>query len=384
MVPWLGLLTDSKPTILVLAGETSGDLHAAKVVAELRVRNPNVRFLGMGGPKMKAQGVELFAELGTLAIMGFSEVIARMRYFLSLRRKVLALIHSESPDLVILVDYPGFNLTIAKAAHERGCPVLYYIPPKVWAWNERRARTLATVADAVASIHPFEVDLLKEHGVNVEYVGHPLLDRAGSTPSRGESFRAWGLDPERPLLGILPGSRIQEVERHLKPFIESARAVVDRRPGVQVLISQAPGLEDSHFRDLEFSVVRETPSLLRWSDCVLTKSGTSTLETALEGTPLVVAHRVSWLSGVLARLLLRTRYIGLPNLVTHQEVVPEVLQGEVRPEVIAPLLLELIDESSPVRIEQIQNLGRVTRLLGEAGASSRVAEMAMTLVERHS
>ena len=186
---------------------------------------------------MKAQGVELFAELGTLAVMGFSEVAPRMRYFLRLRRKVLALIHSESPDLVILVDYPGFNLPIAKAAHEQGCAVLYYIAPKVWAWNERRARTLATVADAVAAILPFEVDLLEEHGVNVEYVGHPLLDRATSIPSRNESFRAWGLDPARPLLGILPGSRIQEVKRHLKPFIESARVVVDRRPGVQVLIS---------------------------------------------------------------------------------------------------------------------------------------------------
>lgn len=337
----------------------------------------------MGGPNMKAQGVELFAELGTLAVMGFSEVVPRMLYFLRLRRKVVALIHSESPDLVILVDYPGFNLPIAKAAHERGCAVLYYIAPKVWAWNERRARTLATVADAVAAILPFEVDLLEEHGVNVEYVGHPLLDRATSIPSRNESFRAWGLDPARPLLGILPGSRIQEVKRHLKPFIESARVVVDRRPGVQVLISQAPGLDDSHFRDLEFSVVRETPALLRWSDCVLTKSGTSSLETALERTPLVLAHRVSWLSGVLARLLLRTRYIGLPNLVAHQQIVPEVLQGEVTPEVIAPLLLELIDEFSSVRIEQIQNLDRMTRLLGEAGASSRVAEMAMTLLERH-
>ena len=162
--------------------------------------------------------------------------------------------------------------------------MLYYIAPKVWAWNERRARTLATVADAVAAILPFEVDLLEEHGVNVEYVGHPLLDRATSIPSRNESFRAWGLDPAPHSWGSCLDPGYKRSSDTLNRLL-SARVVVDRRPGVQVLISQAPGLDDSHFRDLEFSVVRETPALLRWSDCVLTKSGTSSLETALERTP---------------------------------------------------------------------------------------------------
>ena len=245
LVSGLGFLTDRHPTILVLAGEASGDLHAAKLVAELKARIPAARFLGMGGSGMRAQGVELLAELDTLAVMGLSEVLSRIPHFWKLHKKVVAAIDSEAPDLVILVDYSGFNLKIARAAHDRGCAVLYYIAPKIWAWNERRAQTLAAVTHRVAAILPFEVNRLKEHGVNVEYVGHPLLDHSVDIASREESFRSWGLDPQRPLLGILPGSREQEIERHLRTFSASAQVVVERRPDVQVLISQAPGLDDS-------------------------------------------------------------------------------------------------------------------------------------------
>ena len=372
--------------IFILTGEPSGDKLASEVISQIKIKKADLEFLSVGGTNLEKLGIKSIYDQKEITYIAFTDILIN---FFKIKRKIkdtVTEVLKFNPDILFSVDSPDFTLRVAKLVKGKNpkIKIIHFIAPKVWAWNERRARTLATVADAVAAILPFEVDLLKEHGVNVEYVGHPLLDRATSIPSRDESFRAWGLDPERPLLGILPGSRIQEVERHLTPFVESARVVVDRRPGVQVLISQAPGLDDSYFRDLEFSVVRETPALLRWSDCVLTKSGTSSLETALEGTPLVVAHRVSWLSGVLARLLLRTRYIGLPNLVAHQQIVPEVLQGEVSPEVIAPLLLELIDESSSVRIGQIQNLDQMTRLLGQGGASSRVAEMAMTLLGRHS
>ena len=380
LVSGLGFLTDLHPTILVLAGEASGDLHAAKLVAELKSRMSAARFLGMGGSCMRAQGVELLAELDTLAVMGLGEVLSRIPHFWKLHRKVVAAIDSESPDLVILVDYSGFNLKIARAAYERGCAVLYYIAPKSWAWNERRAQTLAAVTHRVAAILPFEVNRLKEHGVNVEYVGHPLLDHSVDIASREESFRSWGLDPQRPLLGILPGSREQEIERHLRTFSASAQVVVERRPDVQVLISQAPGLDDSHFQGACFPIVRQTPALQRWSDAILVKSGTSTLEVALERTPFLIAYRTSGLTGVVAKRLLRTQHIGLPNLVLQERVVPEVIQEEVTPEVIAPLLLELLDTSSARRSEQIRNLDRVVRSLGPPGASSRVAQMAVSLL----
>lgn len=347
----------------------------------MKERVPGARFIGMGGARMRAHGVELMAELDTLAVMGFVEVLPRVPYFLRLEGRVLRLIEARRPDLVVLVDYPGFNMRIARAAHARGCRVLYYIAPQVWAWKQGRARKLADTTDGVATILPFEADLLREYGAKAEYVGHPLLDRPDEVPGRGECFRAWGLDPGRPLLAVLPGSRHQELEHHLQPFVDIARAVTDRRPDVQVAVSRAETMGEELFHRLGFSVVTETRALQRWSDAALVKSGTSTLETALERTPFVIAYRTSRLTAALARHVLHIDHIGLPNLVLDHRAVPEILQDDVRPEVVAPLLLELLDSKSEARATQLAHLGRVIDRLGTPGASSRVAEMACSIME---
>ena len=364
----------------MLAGEVSGDHHAAAFVGALKERAPGVRVLGMGGEHLKAQGVELLAELDRLAVMGFTEVVSRIPYFWRLERDVVRLIEEERPDLVVLVDYPGFNLRIARAAHARGCRVLYYIPPKVWAWKRGRARTLAETTDGVATILPFEADLLRQYGADAHFVGSPLVDRRDDVPARGECFRNWGLDPARPLLGVLPGSRSQELDEHLGPFLQIAREVVKQRADVQVVFSRAESMDAARFEAVEFPVVTETRALQRWSDAALVKSGTSTLETALERTPLVIAYRTSPLTSWLARRVLRIEHIGLPNLIADRRIVPEVLQDEVTPSVVAPILLELLDPDGHARAEQLADLDTVIDRLGSPGASARVAEMAMTIM----
>ncbi len=337
--------------------------------------------LGMGGSHLKGQGVELVAELDALAVMGFAEVVSRLPYFWRLERDVVRLIEDERPDLVVLVDYPGFNLRIARAAHTRGCKVLYYIPPKVWAWKRGRARTLAETTDGVATILPFETELLREYGADAHYVGNPLLDRTDDVPERVDCFRAWGLDPERPLLGVLPGSRSQELDEHLGPFLQIARAVVERRPDVQVAFSRAETMDAARFEAVEFPVVTETRALQRWADAALVKSGTSTLETALERTPFVIAYRTSPLTSWLVRRVLRIGHIGLPNLIAERRIVPEMLQDEVTPSVVAPILLDLLDPDGHARAEQLADLDTVIDRLGSPGASARVAAMAMTIME---
>ena len=342
---------------------------------------PTARFIGMGGDQLKGQGVHLIAELDALAVMGFMEVLSRIPYFRRLEREIVSVIDRQRPDLVVLVDYAGFNLRIARVAHERGCRVLYYIPPKVWAWKSGRARRLASTTDAVATVLPFEEALLRRYGANAEYVGHPLLDRSDDVPTRASCFRRWGLDPDRPLLSVLPGSRRQELDHHLDAFAQIARAVVQERPDVQVLFSRAETMSEAAFEGVGMRAVTETRALQRWADVALVKSGTSTLETALEGTPFVIAYRTSPVTAFIARRVLKVEHIGLPNVLLGERVVPEVVQEEVVPEVVTPMLLELLRSESDARARQQAAFERIIANMGGSGASARTAEMALTLIK---
>lgn len=330
---------------------------------------------------MRAEGVELIADLETLAVMGFVEVLPRIPYFRRLERRVLALIDERRPALVVLVDYPGFNMRIARAAHARGCRVLYYIAPQVWAWKRGRARKLAETTHGIATILPFEAELLRGYGANAEYVGHPLLDRPDEVPDRDVCFSSWGLDPDRPLVGLFPGSRRQELEHHLALFAEVGDQLVAREPSMQVAISRAETMDDASFAHLDMPVVSETRALQRWSDAALVKSGTSTLETALERTPFVIAYRTSPVTAFVARRVMQIDHIGLPNLVADERVVPELLQEQATPDAIVPMLLDLSRPGSAAREAQLHALDRVATRLGDPGASGRVAEMALSLMD---
>lgn len=370
--------------ILFVAGEVSGDLHAAAVARALRASSAPFRLTGAGGDAMQAAGVELLEHTVSSAVMGFIAPIRHLPRLARLRRALNERIRSGRVALVVLIDSAGFNMGIAASATEAGVPTLYYITPQVWASRAGRLSKLARIVTKAAVILPFEEKLLQKHGVKATFVGHPLLDRARDLPDRHEARQMLGLDPARPVLALFPGSRAQEIARHLDPFVEAARELQRRTPGLQVVVSSAPHVSIPMER-CPFPLVQAASfTVFRAADAAICKSGTTTLEAAIALCPLVVAYRTSRIEYALARRLVKIEFIGLVNIVAGREVAPEFIQDALRPAALAEALGPLLDHASPVRASQLEALRAVRDSLGGVGAAERVAAMALALAERPS
>ena len=371
-----------RPTIFLSAGEPSGDLHGAAVARALRERWPHARMIGLAGPRMQAEGVEPIVPFDRLAVMGFAEVIRHLPFFVRLLRKSRRILRDEGVDLLIPIDYPGFNLRLAKSAAAREIPVLYYIAPQVWAWHRSRAGKLAGIADRLAVILPFEEEVFGEYGADVHFVGHPLVDRDEPVAEREAFCEALGLDPGRRILALFPGSRAQEVDRHLEPFRDAARRIVEARWHVQPVVARSEGVPEAAYADAGFPVTTDGNSLLAHAHVALVKSGTTTLETALAGVPMVIAYRTHPATFWLARRLVQIEHVGLANLVAGRRIAPELLQDDATPRRLAEALLPLVDEG-PARNDALAGVGEVQAALapdGEGTAAERIADLARDLL----
>ncbi|HUT04960.1 MAG TPA: lipid-A-disaccharide synthase [bacterium] len=366
--------------VLVVAGEASSDLHCASLINELKSLRPDLGFVGVGGENMRAQGVELFADVRELGVVGVSEVFKKLSRILAAYRQATRLMRSGEIAAAIFVDYPDFNLRLAARARKCEVPVLYYISPQVWAWRRGRVRRIAQLVDEMLVLFQFEKELYELAGVDVRFVGHPLLDTVKPTLDKEEFLERVRFDQGKPVVALLPGSRTSEIERLLPVFLEAARfasSLLDSKP-LQMILALAKTIDPklvAHMlsRYPEVVVVRgQTYDALAASDAALVASGTATLEAAILGVPMIVGYKVSFPTYLVGKLLIRVDHVALPNIIAGKRVVPELIQSDLTPERLGRELASLLEDAG-LRKQQKDELKRVTGLLGECGASKRAA-----------
>jgi len=370
--------------ILIIAGEASGDLHAEKVVAAIKSKKPNVEFIGVGGDRMQAAGVKLYYHVKDLAFIGFVEIIKHLGFFKKIFNDLVELVQTEKPDLVVLVDYPGFNLRFGKKAKELGCPIFYYISPQVWAWRQGRAKKMAQFIDRMAVIFDFEVPFFQKYGIDTHFVGHPLVDECEAVLHADEFFAQFALDPQKKVLALFPGSRKQEIENLLPPMLQAAQLLQQKYPDLQVAVSKAETIYHDQIQSLlpddSIKVVEHHAyDLMKNATAAMVTSGTATLETALFATPFCLLYKVSPFTFFLGKRLVKIPYIGLVNIVSQKKAVTEFIQDLDPQKISQHVELLLFDET--VRNAAIADLKRVRKKLGSAGASDKTADLILEMLE---
>ena len=363
----------------IIAGEASGDLHASNLVAEIKKKDKKAEFRGCGGDLMKAQGVDLLKHYRTMAYMGFVEVAVNLRKVLGNIAQCKKDIIEYQPDAIILVDYPGFNFRIADFAHEKGFKVFYYISPQVWAWKRRRVKKVKRSVDKMLVILPFEEEFYKKYGVDVTYVGNPLLDELAKfgTANRSIFLRRNSLGEKREIIALLPGSRHQEVKRVLPVMLKAA----SHFPDYQFVVAGVSSLDKSLYKKIlgnsdVFLIENQTYELLQNSSAAVVTSGTATLETALFTVPEVVCYKATGISYCLAKWMIKVKFISLVNLVMDREVVKELIQGEMTEANIVKELDQLLHNGKRQR-QLLEDYEELKGRLGNAGASEKAAEVIM-------
>jgi lipid-A-disaccharide synthase len=372
---------------MIVAGEASGDNYGADLVRQAHLLDPGLSFFGIGGVRMRAAGVTTLVDSADMAVMGLVEVLKHFNVISAAFKTLKRILQNEPPDLLILIDYPGFNIRLARIAKKAGVRVLYYISPKVWAWKAGRIKALAATVDHIAVIFPFEIPLYQKAGLPVTFVGHPLLDMVDVRMKRNAAAISFGLDPNRRIVGLFPGSRRSEIERILPAILGSAACLQRLYPDVQFVLPLAstlqesdvlPGLADS---GVSVIITRERiHELIRACDAIVSASGTVTLEIALIGTPMVIVYKLASFTYSLAKRLVKVKHIGLCNIVAGETVVKELIQDEATPAAITAELEKILGNVL-YAVEMKQKLSAVRSQLKCGGASVNVARLALSLME---
>ena len=377
---------DQRPLeVMLVAGEASGDARGAELVRNLRQRDPSVEFFGMGGADLRQAGMRVVYDSAKVAGVGFSEIFGSLRHIWLAYRLLRRLLLDARPALLILIDFPEFNMRLARIARRHGITVLYYISPQVWAWRRYRIRRIAASVDAMAVVFPFEADLYRASGVRtVSFVGHPLVDVVNPSQDRETSLRATGLDRRKLTVALMPGSREKEVGSLIGPMLEAAR-VLARERDAQFLLIRASTIDRSALEQavsgspVDVHIVEgDTYNMLAAADLVWVASGTATLEAGLLKKPMVITYRLSPLSYWLGRLLVRVDHIGMVNIIAGERVVPELIQDEVTAERILAETRRMLQPETQCAV--VRKLETVRQRLGPPGAPGRVADMAMALL----
>ena len=377
--------------IFLLAGELSGDAHAAALARGILVRRPDARLMGMGGPAMAAAGVKILKSIDDMQVMGFLEVVQNLRHIRRAFAQVEADFRRERPDALILVDYPGFNLTFAKRVRDTGAKVLYYISPQVWAWHKSRLRTMKALIQRMLVIFDFEAPFYQEAGIPVEFVGHPLLDRDEAAEADGKGLRReLGVGDDETLIALLPGSRRQEVQRLLPIFRRAGRRLTSRDQNNLRFVVASPIPNDrsnlysaphvSLGKSVAPVVSGRTHEIIRAADLAWVSSGTATLETALLETPLICCYKTGAISYALASLIVDIPCISLVNIVAGRPVIPELVQRRLTPARLAGITTELLADKEALN-RMREAFAQIRRKLGGPGAGARAAEAILRELE---
>ncbi|MFA5100898.1 MAG: lipid-A-disaccharide synthase [Candidatus Omnitrophota bacterium] len=372
---------EKNKTVLIVAGEASGDQHAAGLVREIKCRKSSITFWGLGGARLKNEGVDVRADLVSLAVIGFSEVLKHLKMIRAVYKQLLCDIDRERPDLAILVDYPGFNLHLAKDLKKRGIPVIYYISPQIWAWGKGRIKTIKETVSRMIVLFPFEETLYRQYGIPVSFVGHPSLDHVKPEKKESEFRTLYSLDPSKRTIGLLPGSRQKEVKTLLPIMLDTAGLIKRNSASpVQFIVLAAPtvpsGLISSIVQQhgVPVTIVNNmTYEGIAASDFCLVCSGTATLETGIIGTPMIILYKVNFLTWLYMRLLIRIPYIGLVNVVAGRKIAQEFIQFDARPDTIASYCKTVLDDQNKLAALR-KELKDVKQSLGTTGATGRAAE----------
>jgi len=365
--------------ILIVAGEVSGDIQAARLVRAIKDLSSGFRFWGIGGTELANEGVEIIEDVTKEAIVGFVEVIKKYRYLRGIFYEIISRVEESSPSFAILVDYPGFNMMLARELKRRGIKIVYYISPQIWAWGRKRVKKIAKLVDLMLVIFPFEEEIYKKVGVNVKFAGHPIIDIVSQWDDNRETLRMWfDVGSKQLLIGLLPGSRLEEVKRHLPVMLDAGMIIKNRVPHVKFIIGCASKKIYEFVRSVEHPLAfdvgdRVTYDILNASDLVITSSGTATVEAACFGVPMVVIYKMHWLNYLVLKRLVGVPYIAMANIIAGERIVPELIQDKATPHGIAEEAITFLEDRERMMSVK-QKLSKVKASLGEPGVCKRAAE----------